>query len=557
MNGGHTAHLDTYARSSLPAADTWPKIEFTTDDVTYPADLNAATALIDAAVTTYGPDRLCLVTPNGLGWTYGEVLAAANQVAHVLENDFEVMPGNRVLLRGPNSPWLVIAWLAVLKAGGVVVTTMHALRRSEIAPIIDATMPQLALCDERFVDDLAAADPVLVPAHRIETFSPETGGDLGRRAALMPQTHHDVLTAADDVALFAPTSGTTGKPKITAHFHRDILANADTFARHLLRPVPTDLFAGTPPLAFTFGLGGLVIFPLRFGASTLLIERATPVELAQLVADFSVTVLFTAPTAYRAMLREGVADRLRTLRRAVSAGEHLPASVWQEVRDAAGIELINGIGSTEMLHIFISAADDDIRPGSTGRVVPGYRAAILDDEGNELPPGELGRLAVIGPTGCRYLHGDRQANYVTSGWNVTGDTYRMDVDGYFWYEARNDSMIVSSGYNIGAPEVENALGQHPDVVESGVVGKPDVDRGAIVTAFVVLRDGVVGDTAKRIELQNFVKHAIAPFKYPRELHFVGSLPRNPSGKLQHYKLRERLDQATSVGTHLVPGKDEQ
>lgn len=540
MNAGQSAHVDTFARDSLPAEETWPTIEFTIDDVRYPRDLNAATALIDAAVAEHGPDRVCLRTPDGRSWSYGDVLERANRIAHALEEDLGVVPGNRVLLRGPNSPWMVMCWLAILKAGGIAVSTMHVLRASELAPVVEATRPDLALCDARFVDDLAGADPDLLPADRIVRFSAVDGGDLGRLAREKPTTHADVPTAADDVALFAPTSGTTGKPKITVHFHRDVLANADTFARHVLKPTSEDLFAGSPPLAFTFGLGGLVVFPLRFGASVLLVERATPVELAELVHEFGVTVLFTAPTAYRAIVRAGKAQLLRGVRRAVSAGEHLPESVWHEIRDATGLRLIDGIGSTEMLHIFISAADDDIRPGSTGRPIPGYRAAILDDEGNELPAGELGRLAVIGPTGCRYLHGDRQGNYVARGWNVTGDTFRRDEDGYYWYEARSDSMIVSSGYNIGAPEVEEALTRHPDVVESAVVGKPDVDRGSIVVAFVVLREGVERDGPKRRELQDFVKQTISPYKYPREIHFAESLPRNPSGKLQHFKLRERL-----------------
>ncbi len=546
MNAGRSAHVDTFARDSLPAQESWPTIEFTIDDVRYPRDLNAATALIDAAVAEHGPDRVCLRTPDGRSWSYGEVLAGANRIAHVLEQDLGLVPGNRVVLRGPNSPWMAMCWFGVLKAGGIAVSTMHVLRAAELAPVLEATEAQLALCDERFVDDLAAAAPGILPADRIVSFSAadgpggEAAGDLGRLMADKPATHTDVETAADDVALFAPTSGTTGKPKITVHFHRDILVNADTFARHVLKPVPDDLFTGSPPLAFTFGLGGLLVFPIRFGASSLLVERATPVELAELVDEFGVTVLFTAPTAYRAIVRAEKAELLRGVRRAVSAGEHLPESVWHEIRDATGLRLIDGIGSTELLHIFISAADDDIRPGSTGRPVPGYRATILDDDGHELPPGELGRLGVIGPTGCRYLHGDRQGNYVSQGWNVTGDTFRRDEDGYFWYEARSDSMIVSSGYNIGAPEVEEALAGHRDVVESAVIGKPDVDRGSIVVAFVVLREGVAGDDAKRRELQDFVKQTIAPYKYPREIHFAESLPRNPSGKLQHFKLRERL-----------------
>ena len=323
------------------------------------------------------------------------------------------------------------------------------------------------------------------------------------------------------------------------HFHRDVLANADTFSAHVLRPTQDDVFTGTPPLAFTFGLGGLVVFPLRVGASTLLIEKATPDQLADLIHEHRVTVCFTAPTAYRAMLTSGKAERLSTLRRAVSAGEHLPAATWQAFFDATGIKLIDGIGSTEMLHIFISAADDDIRPGATGRAVPGYVATVLDPEGNPQPPGTPGRLAVKGPTGCRYLADDRQRAYVQEGWNITGDTFVQDADGYFWFQARNDDMIVSSGYNIAGPEVEEALLGHADVAECGVVGLPDDARGQIVTAFVVLREGVAGDDEKVKELQDHVKQRIAPYKYPRRIVFVSELPKTTTGKLQRFKLRQQ------------------
>ena len=324
------------------------------------------------------------------------------------------------------------------------------------------------------------------------------------------------------------------------HFHRDVLANADTFSAHVLRPEPSDVFTGTPPLAFTFGLGGLVVFPLRVGASTLLIEKATPDELADLIAEHQVSVCFTAPTAYRAMLASGRTERLATLRRAVSAGEHLPAATWHAVRDATGIELIDGIGATELLHIFISAADDDIRPGSTGRAVPGYVATVLDADGDPQPPGTPGRLAVKGPTGCRYLADPRQRVYVQNGWNVTGDTFVQDDDGYFWYQARSDDMIVSSGYNIAGPEVEEALLAHADVAECGVVGLPDEARGQLVTAFVVLRDGVVADDGKAKELQDFVKQRIAPYKYPRQVVFVDQLPKTATGKLQRFRLRDQV-----------------
>ncbi len=538
MNLAPSAHVDTFARDNLPAVSLWPTIEFAIPTVQYPEYLNAATVLIDDAVEKFGADAPCLLTPDGVSWNYGTLLTKANQVAQVLTEDLGLVAGNRVLLRGPNNPWLVACWLGVLKAGGVVVTTMHALRAAEISDVVSLTHPSIAISDHRFVDELLQAG---VEDITVVTYGSESETDLVTLSETKSGIFINVATAADDVALLGPTSGTTGKPKITMHFHRDILANADTFALSILKPVPEDVFAGSPPLAFTFGLGGLVVFPLRFGSSVLLTERATPVELAEMCSTFGVTVLFTAPTAYRAILREGKGDHLKGIRRAVSAGEHLPASVWQEVFDQTGLKLINGIGSTEMLHVFISAADDDIKPGATGRAIPGFRATVLDDDGNEAAPNQLGRLAVIGPTGCKYLNDDRQLNYVTNGWNVTGDTFRQDEDGYFWYEARSDSMIVSSGYNIGAPEVEAALGQHSDVVESAVIGKPDEERGSIVSAFVVLREGVVGDAAKRKELQDFVKQTIAPYKYPRDVNFVTQLPRTHSGTIQHFHLRNQND----------------
>ena len=536
MNLSPSAHIDTFTRDNLPAVSLWPTIEFSIPEVQYPELLNAATVLIDHAVEKFGADAPCLLTPDGVSWTYGTLLTKSNQIAQVLSEDLGLVAGNRVLLRGPNNPWLVACWLGVLKAGGVVVTTMHALRAAEIADVISLTQPSIAISDNRFVDELLEAS---VENITIVSYGSDDPADLITLSEAKSGVFENVATAADDVALLGPTSGTTGTPKITMHFHRDILANADTFALFILKPVPEDVFAGSPPLAFTFGLGGLVVFPLRFGASVLLTERTTPGELAELCSTHRVTVLFTAPTAYRAILREGKGDHLKAIRRAVSAGEHLPAFVWQEVFEQTGLKLINGIGSTEMLHVFISAADDDIRPGATGRAIPGFRATVLDEEGNEVAPNQLGRLAVIGPTGCKYLNDDRQMNYVTEGWNITGDTFRQDEDGYFWYEARSDSMIVSSGYNIGAPEVEAALGQHADVVESAVIGRPDEERGSIVSAFIVLREGVVGDAAKRKELQDFVKQTIAPYKYPRDVNFVTQLPRNHSGKIQHFRLRNQ------------------
>lgn len=538
MTSPTSAHLDTFTRDHLPPAETWPALEFTLPELQYPEKLNAGVVLIDNAVAEYGPDRPALHTPDGTTWTYGELQQRANQAAQVLTEDFGVLPGNRVLLRGPNNPWIVAAWLGVLKAGAVVVTTMPMLRSAEVATLIQLTKPVVGISDHRFVDDLATAagdDVAVVP------YGGSGTGDFTALCAAKSGEFTSVETAADDVALLGPTSGTTGTPKITMHFHRDILANADTFARHILQPTADDVFAGSPPIAFTFGLGGLVVFPLRFGASSLLTDRATPVELAEHADAVGATVLFTAPTAYRAILKAGRGGLLSRLRIAVSAGEHLSKETWEAVHDATGLRLINGIGSTELLHVFISAAGDDIRPGATGKAVPGFRATILDKDGNELGPNLPGRLAVIGPTGCRYLDDPRQAKYVVNGWNVTGDTFIRDEDGYFIYQSRSDDMIVSSGYNIGAPEVETAIDQHPDVVENAVVGHPDPERGSVVCAFVVLREGVEADDAKRKEIQDFVKATIAPYKYPREIRFVDDLPRNPSGKLQHFKLRDRLD----------------
>ena len=534
-----SAHVDTFTREHLPPASTWPALEFTLPELQYPEQLNAATVLIDEAVTHFGADRPALRTPDGTVWTYAELRRRSNQAAQVFTEDFGVVPGNRIMLRGPNNPWLVAAWLGVLKAGAVVVTTMPMLRSAEVATLVRLTRPVLAVSDHRFVEDLASAaehEPVTVLAYG------GTGDeDFVQRCAAKSGNFTNVETAGDDVAILGPTSGTTGDPKVTMHFHRDILAIADTFGRHILQPTPDDVFAGSPPIAFTFGLGGLVVFPLRFGASALLTERAAPVELAENAADAGASILFTAPTAYRAILKAGRGELLSRLRIAVSAGEHLPKETWQAVYDATGVRLINGIGATEMLHVFISAPAEESRPGATGKAVPGFRAAILDEDGAELGPNQPGRLAVIGPTGCRYLDDPRQSRYVSNGWNITGDTFVRDEDGYFVYQSRSDDMIVSSGYNIGAPEVEAAINQHPDVLENAVVGRPDPERGTIVCAFVVLREGVDADEAKRKEIQNFVKLTIAPYKYPRDIRFVEELPRNPSGKLQHFRLRQYLE----------------
>jgi 2-aminobenzoate-CoA ligase len=523
-----SVHIDTFCRDNLPARDDWPELI----ELPYPGRLNCAEELLDTTIGRYGGNRRCLLSPTET-WSYDDLRRRADGVARVLVEELGLVPGNRVLLRGPNNPWLVACWFGVLKAGGVAVATMSLLRSAELSVIRDMARVDLALCDHRFTEALAS-----IPGLRVVPYGSDAPDDLVRRAAEKPAGFAAVATAADDVALIAFTSGTTGRPKATMHFHRDVLAIADTFSKHVLKPTNDDLFTGTPPLAFTFGLGALVVFPLHAGAATLLLEAATPDALADAVAAHGVTVLSTAPTAYRAMLAAGKADRLTSLRRCVSAGEALPKATWQAFHDATGVRIIDGIGATELLHIFIASADDDIRPGSTGRPVPGYDARVVDDEGRPVPDGEIGRLAVRGPTGCRYLADERQRGYVQHGWNLTGDTYVRDADGYFWYQARSDDMIISSGYNIAGPEVEEALLRHPDVVECGVVGAPDDVRGtAVVTAYVVLRAGVVGDDTKTRELQDFTKATIAPYKYPRRLEFVEALPRTNTGKLQRFRLR--------------------
>ncbi|GHH42807.1 2-aminobenzoate-CoA ligase [Streptomyces umbrinus] len=552
-----SAHLDTFTRDHLPPAHLLPTIEFSTPELRYPERLNAAAELIDIPVSTFGADRPALRTPAGETWSYGELRTRANQVAQVLTEDLGLVPGQRVLLRSPNNPWAVASWLGVLKAGGVVVTVMAALRAREIAPIVERTRPSVALVDRRFAEDVHAVretqdanaeQDAASPALTVVEFGGTGPDDLVARVGTKSGEFTAVDTAADDVALLAPTSGSTGVPKITMHFHRDILSIDNTFGRHVLRLLPDDLVACSAPFAFTFGLGMLVVFPLRAGACALLTEAATPLQLAQYVDELGVTVLATAPTAYQAILREGQEQRLAGLRVGVSAGEHIPKAVWERLRDRLGLRIVDGIGATELLHIFLSAAGDDIRPGATGKPVPGYRATILGPDDSELGPGEPGRLGVIGPVGCRYLDDERQKDYVVEGWNVTGDVFHRDEDGYFHYHARGDSMIVSSGYNIGGPEVEAAVDTHPDVLESAVVGKPDAQRGFVVCAFVVLREGVPGDAAKAREIQDHVKEVIAPYKYPRDVRFCDALPRNASGKLQRFALRRIVEdeQATKA-----------
>ncbi|HSS61384.1 MAG TPA: AMP-binding protein [Candidatus Limnocylindrales bacterium] len=532
--GTRSAHVDTFTRDNLPPREAWPEFLFTLPELEYPDSLNCAAELLDRHVEAGHGERRCIVTDSET-WTYGELLAKSNQIAHALVHEKGLQPGNRVLLRGPNNPWLVASWLAVVKAGGVAVTTMPMLRSRELATMVEIAKVTMAICDHRIREDLDKAAP---DGMQIVTYGGSDDKDLTAVAATKRPKFKNVATAADDVCMLAFTSGTTGKPKATMHFHRDVLAIADTFSRHVLQPTPDDLFAASPPLAFTFGLGQSLVFPMRVGAAVYLLEQPSPPRLLEAVERHRITVLATAPTAYRAMVPELSAARVGSMRACISAGETLPKATWDAVHDACGIGIIDGIGSTEMLHIFISASGHDIRPGSTGRAVPGYLAEVQDPDGRPVRDGELGRLAVKGPTGCRYLRGDRQTTYVQNGWNITGDVYVRDEEGYFHYQARADDMIISAGYNIAGPEVEEALLRHPAVAEVAVVGAPDAERGMIVKAVVVLKPGAELGAEPARTLQDFVKSQIAPYKYPRAVEFALELPRTPTGKLQRFRLRE-------------------
>jgi 2-aminobenzoate-CoA ligase len=538
-----TAHVDTFARDHLPPAAQQPEFLFELPELQFPAQLNCATELLDRRVANGGGERVCLRAAGGLSWTYAELQRQANRIANVLMTDMGLVPGNRVLLRAPNNPMLVACWFAVMKAGAIAVATMPLLRAKELTQIIAKGRVTHALCDARLADELRAAVEHEPQLSQLRLFNGEAGTGLEADMARHADRFDNVDTAADDTCILAFTSGTTGQPKATMHFHRDVMAACACWPRHVLRPRPDDVFIGSPPLAFTFGLGGLVLFPMSVGASCVLIERVMAPALLDAAIAFGATTMVTAPTSYRAMAEAARHTKLSiaqggTLRQCVSAGEALPAATRALWKEATGIELIDGIGATEMLHIFISADEAHARPGATGTVVPGYRACVMDDAGRPLPPGVVGKLAVKGPTGCRYLDDARQANYVKDGWNLTGDAYLMDADGYFHYQARTDDMIVSAGYNIGAPEVEEALMLHPDVAECAVIGVPDAERGQIVKAFVVARAGVQGSEALARALQDFVKQAIAPYKYPRAIEFRNALPRTETGKLQRFRLKD-------------------
>jgi 2-aminobenzoate-CoA ligase len=535
---GRSAHLDTFTRDNLPAAQKWPDIVLAGFD--YPDELNAGVELTDRMVARGFGDHVALIG-NGRRRTYKELSDWTNRIAHALVEDFGIKPGNRILIRAANNPALVACWLAATKAGAVVVNTMPMLRAGELGKIVDKAEVSLALCDTRLMDELVNCAKTSKHLKQVIGFDGTANHDaeLDRIALSKDVTFNAVKTGRDDVALLGFTSGTTGEPKATMHFHRDLLIIADGYARDVLAVTPDDIFVGSPPLAFTFGLGGLAIFPLRFGATATLLENASPANMIEIIETYKATVSFTAPTAYRAMLgamHQG-AD-LSSLRVAVSAGETLPGPVFEEWMAKTGKPILDGIGSTEMLHIFISNRLGDAAPASTGKPVIGYEAKIVGDDMREKPRGEVGKLVVRGPTGCRYLADKRQDSYVRNGWNVTGDAFTQDENGYFHFAARADDMIISSGYNIAGPEVEAALLSHPDVKECAVIGVADEERGQIVQAHVVLKDGVApsADCAKR--LQDHVKATIAPFKYPRSVKFTVALPKTQTGKIQRFRLRQ-------------------
>jgi 2-aminobenzoate-CoA ligase len=529
-----SAHVDTFTRDNLPPREQWPDFLFRFPELHYPPRVNCASELVDRWVTNGEGSRPCVFAASE-SLTYAAFAERVNRIANVLTRDLGLVPGNRVLLRSANNPMMLAAYFAVLKAGGVAVATMPLLRANEIGFQLNKAKIRFALCDHRLAEEMERA---LAPS--LEQIVYWGDGRQDSLDALLARPGYAEFaaceTANDDVCLIAFTSGTTGEPKGTMHFHRDMLVVGDTYGRYVLQATGTDRFITTAPLAFTFGLGGIAMFPMRIGASSVLIESTTPAELIGAIEKYKVTACFTAPTAYRAMLPLLPGHDIAALRKCVSAGETLPKATFEAWQAATGLKIMDGIGSTEMLHIFISATEDAIRPGATGRPVPGYEARVIDEEGHEVPPGTIGRLAVRGPTGCRYLADPRQKSYVEDGWNITGDSYLMDAYSYFWFQARSDDMIVSAGYNIAGPEVEAALLQHPAVAECGVVGAPDEERGEVVTAYVVLRAGMAGDAMAKA-LQDHVKSMIAPYKYPRRIIFVADLPKTLNGKLQRFALR--------------------
>ncbi len=542
-----TAHLDTFARDQLPPRTAWPELHFDLPSLQYPTQLNCVTPLLDDAVASIGTERIALYSLQER-WSYGHLQKTVNRIAQVLREDMKLVPGNRVLLRGENALMTAACFLAILKAGCIVVPTMPMLRAKELHEVLDKAQVNAVLCSQALTAELETANRRLAQPAAVTTFHHDGDDALEAMMRAKSGSFDACPTLAEDVAMIVFTSGTTGKPKGTMHFHRDVLAICDCFPPAMLQVREDDICIGTPPFAFTFGLGGLLLFPLRYRASAVLLERPSADVLLQAMQDFRATISFTAPAFYRRMAPLVSGYDLSSLRKAVSAGEALPIATRDLWQQATGLKLIDGLGATEMLHIFISAAEDEVRPGATGKAVPGYQACILDDQGRALPPGQVGKLAVKGPTGCRYLADSRQQAYVLHGWNITGDAFRMDEDGYFYYHSRLDDMIVSAGYNIAGPEVEAALLLHPAVQECAVVGAPNEERGQIVKAFVVLQAGQAADAGLVRTLQDFVKQTIAPYKYPRAIEFVEVLPRTESGKLQRFKLRDGISDSADSAT---------
>jgi 2-aminobenzoate-CoA ligase len=534
----YTSHVDTFARDNLPPRDQWPELIFEIPEVQYPERINCAVELLDKHVAEGRGHYPVMYNHNGM-MTYAQMLEQVNRVAHVLTDDMGLVPGNRVLLRGANSAMMAVLWYAVVKAGMIVVATMAMLREKELVDVIDKGQVNAAISDKALDAELIAAQKRCPSLKQIIYYNDSSAEGLEARMATQSADFKAVDTAADDTVLIAFTSGTTGKPKGTMHFHRDVLAICDCFPKSIVHMTPDDICIGTPPLAFTFGLGGILLFPMRVGGSTVMLEKLSPDIMLKAIQDFKITHTWSSPVFYRQM--SGLAKNydLSSLRKCISAGEALPVSTRSMWREASGIEMIDGIGATELLHIFISSEEKDVRPGATGKPIPGYRACILDSDGNVMPPGNIGRLAVKGPTGCRYLADDRQKNYVYKGWNITGDAYLLDEEGYFWFQARTDDIILTAGYNVAGPEVEDALLKHEAVAECAVVGAPDEERGQIIKAFVVLKAGQTGDELLVKTLQEFVKQNIAPYKYPRAIEFCEALPRTNTGKLQRFALRQQ------------------
>jgi 2-aminobenzoate-CoA ligase len=533
-----TAHTDRFVLDRLPPAYLLPEFRFDRPEFRYPERINAGAELIDGAVAAGRGAKAAVLFPGGQ-WSYDDLARASNRIAAVLVEHYAVEPGARVLLRGVNSPMLAALWLGILKAGGIVVVTMPLLRARELSFVLDKARVGLALCEDSLLDEMTTA--ARETGARVASYSRDgrcNEAEIDRLMRGKPDQFDAIETWATDPALVAFTSGTTGHPKATVHFHRDVLAIADAFPRSILQTRADDVFLCSAPMAFTFGLGGHLVFPLRYGATSVLLPGCTPDELLDAVREYRATVLMTAPTAYRAMTERAARHDLSFMRHYVSAGEHLPATTLSNWQAATGQGIINGLGSTELLHIFLSSPLSEAKAGATGKAVPGYVAAVVDEACNRLASGKVGRLAVKGPTGCRYLDDPRQEKYVRAGWNITGDACLMDEDGCFWFQSRTDDMIVSAGYNISGFEVEEALLRHPAVQDCAVVGAADVARGQIVKAFVVLRPGRTASPELARELQKFVKGDIAPYKYPRAIEYLDALPRNDSGKVQRFVLRE-------------------